>query len=37
MDGALLVCLQKLTHMSPVQVLDGPELHLVCALQGPRL
>ena len=37
MDGALLVCLRQLARMNPVQVLDGPQLHLVCALQGPRL
>lgn len=37
MDGALPVRLRQLACMSPIQVLDGPQLHLVCALQGPRL
>lgn len=37
MDSALLVRLRQLARMSPVQVLDGPQLHLVCALRGPHL
>lgn len=36
MDVALLVRFWQLAHVSPVQVLDGPQLHLVRALPGPH-
>lgn len=36
MDVALPVRFWQLAHVSPVQVLDSPQLHLVCALQGPH-
>lgn len=43
MDVALLVRFWQLAHVSPVQVLDGPQLHLVRAhfpppdVEGPRV